>query len=406
VLKKVPFGLSPLAITLSLFLFLTPAICAQPITLRVALYPYVPDKYAVFALLAREFQEQNEGVTLDLIEPVKEYYDGGLLGLDADVYEIDTILLSDMIAAKKLAPVNVSLNGFAPEAVEAVTRDGTIYAVPHWLCGNFLFYRKGDSTIENARTWQELVDGLKKQNKPLMFDFFGRLTLGEFYITMLADRVGIQAAQDQIKASPIPNSQTVSDLNLALSACPSGYCRSNDFHNRTGFYARAFVRGEAHAYIGYSESIHYGLQDVIDACHSDCLSQNDIAVRRLPTLGQDSSKGIGWVDGLGISRDLADRKKDLALKFINYITSPKAYEIVLTPQFMEAPRYLLPARVGAPPDVSIAPLYPAFLAAHAGRTTGTAPELNGHLRTLAGNLNCALPIDRTDTTSRDKCQKQ
>ena len=81
-LKKVPFGLSSLAIAFSIFLSLTVVTRAQPITLRVALYPYVPDQYTVFMLLAREFQRQNEGVTLDLVEPVKEYYDGGLLALD------------------------------------------------------------------------------------------------------------------------------------------------------------------------------------------------------------------------------------------------------------------------------------------------------------------------------------
>lgn len=402
-LKKISSGLSSLAIAFAMFLCLTAATCSQPITLRVALYPYVPDKYAVFALLAREFQRQNDGVTLELVEPVQEYYAGGLLALDADVYEIDTILLSDMVAAKKLTPISASLDGFSPEAVEAVTRDGTVYAVPHWLCGNFLFYRKGDNTIENAKTWQDLVAGLTDQKKPIVFDFFGRLTLGEFYITMLADRIGIKAAQDQINASSTPNSQTVTDLNLVLSACPSGYCRSNDFHNRTGFYAHAFVRGEAHAYIGYSESIHYGLQDLIDACHSDCLSQNDIAVRRLPPLGQDSSKGIGWVDGLGINHDLDGKKKDIALKFVEYVTSAEAYALVLTPQDGEAPRYLLPARVDAVPDAKDAPLYPAFFVAHKGRTTGTAAGLNSHLRDLAVKLNCALPIDRTDTASLKNC---
>src|SRR5258708_1126916 len=107
---------------------------AETITLRVALYPYVPGPQALFAQLAREFQGRNEGAILEVVDPEKDYYDGGLLALDADVFEIDTILLSDMIAAGKIAPLDVSLAGFAPESIEAVTRDGVTYAVPHWLC--------------------------------------------------------------------------------------------------------------------------------------------------------------------------------------------------------------------------------------------------------------------------------
>ena len=95
-----------LALLFGLFVWVVPngaEAAPEAITLRVALYPYVPDRYALFALLAREFQRRNEGVTLDLVEvaPTKDYYDGGLLALNADVYEIDTILLSEMIATAR-----------------------------------------------------------------------------------------------------------------------------------------------------------------------------------------------------------------------------------------------------------------------------------------------------------------
>ena len=90
---------------------------AEAVTLRVALYPYVPGADALFAQLAREFQRQTRRRDPELVEvdPQKDYYDGGLLALDADVFEIDTILLSEMIAAGKIAPLDVSLAGFAPK---------------------------------------------------------------------------------------------------------------------------------------------------------------------------------------------------------------------------------------------------------------------------------------------------
>ncbi len=380
---------------------------APSITLRVALYPFVPDHYTVFALLAREFQRKHEGVTLELIEvdPSKDYYDDGLLTLNADVYEIDSILLSEMVKANKITPLSLSLTGYSPEAIEAVTRNGVVYAVPHWLCGNFLFYRKGDEGVRDAATWADLIKELQRQKKALFVDFFGRLTLGEFYITMLADRLGLQAAQAAVLASDKPDPNVVSDLSEVLSDCPTGFCRSKDLHERTGFYARAFVRGEAGAYIGYSESLHYGLQEAIDNCHAGtgCLSPDEIAVRRLPPLvASSTSDGVGWVDGLAIAAGLHDAKKRVALDFLAFATSADAYQLIVKPGWMEAPRYLLPARVGI--DLSAGPLYSDFYVAHKGRKTGTSEGLNAHLRALSSKVNCALPIDRTDAKTAASCK--
>jgi thiamine pyridinylase len=383
-----------------------PCEAAEPVTLRVALYPYVPGKYSVFALLAREFQRRNKGVTLELVEvpPDQEYYSGGLVALDAHVFEIDSILLSDMLP--KLAPLSLSLAEFSPESVEAVTRNGITYALPHWLCGNFLFYRRGNIAIRDAATWADLTKELARQNLPLLIDMFGRLTLGELYITLLADRVGVTSAEAAVIASDVPDPTVVADLNSILSGCPAGFCRSKDLHDRTGYYARAFLRGEAGAYVGYSESLHYALKEAMDNCRmgSSCISPNDIAVRRLPKLSTTSkAEGIGWVDGLAISATLTDIERDAALKFIEFATSADAYQLVLQPDWMEAPRYLLPARTGLMFSKET-PLYPDLLSMHVGRKTGTAPGLNAKLQSLATKLNCALPIDRTDARTLDRCK--
>jgi thiamine pyridinylase len=398
-----------LSLTLILSTFATASCQAvESVTLRVALYPYVPGQHSVFALLAREYQRRNPGLVLEMIEVPSDpgYYDGSLVALDADVYEIDSILLSDMIG--KIAPLSVSLQGYAPESVAAVTRDGIIYAVPHWMCGNFLFYRKGDTAIRDAVTWDDVTKELARQKKPLLFDLFGRLTLGEWYITMLADRIGVTDAQAAVFSTDVPDSTVIADLNSVLSACPTGFCRSKDLHDRTGYYARAFMRGEAAAYIGYSESLHYALKEGIDNCRvgAPCISANEIGVRRLPKLSSASSaEGVGWVDGLAISNTLNPAKKEAALKFIEFATSADAYKLILQPDWMEAPRYLLPARTGLTFG-NDAPLYSDFLSAHAGRKTGTLSGLNAKLHALAAKLNCALPIDRTDTKSSTSCKTQ
>jgi thiamine pyridinylase len=380
---------------------------ADAITLRVALYPYVPERYALFALLAREFQRRAAGVTLDLVEvePGKDYYDGGLVALDADVYEIDTILLDEMIAANRIAPLDAALAGFAPEAAAAVTRNGIVYALPHWLCGNFLFYRRADTDVRDAASWSDLVRVLARRRDNLFVDFFGHLTLGEWYITMLAEKSGLAPAQAAVLASRTPDPDVIAALETVLAGCPTGYCRSEAMHDRPGFYARAFVHGAAAAYVGYSETIHYGLQEIIDNClpGTGCLAADEIAVRSLPPLVAGSpARGIGWVDGLAVSARLTGAKKAAALAFLAFATSADGYRTVLEPRGLEAPRYLLPARTGLALDGT--PLYRDLYAAHAGRETGTAAGLNARLRTLAERITCELPIDRTDTTTLAACK--
>lgn len=380
----------------------------EPITLKVALYPYVPGRHAVFALLAREFQRANEGITLQLVEP-NDYYDKdeGLLSLSADVYEVDSILLGEMVKAKKISPISISLEGFPPNAIEAVTRDGQIFAVPHWMCGNFLFYRKGDEAIETAATWADLVKVLRARRQALMVDFVGSLTLGEWYLTLLSDRIGLDAAQQAVLKSDVPDPDIVEDLKLILTACPTGYCRSRDYHDAPGYYARRFMRGQADVFLGYSESLHYALQEAINNCGpgSGCLLPDQIAVRRLPSVSaKASNEGIGWVDGLAIASGLEGMKRDAAKKFVTFATSPEGYAAVLQPLWQEAPRYLLPARTGI--GQSESPLYPMLFVAHEGRKTGAALGLNDAVHALAGNLHCALPIDRTDFKSLAKCKKQ
>jgi thiamine pyridinylase len=408
----------PLLRLICALIFVAGAICApfrafaeyqQPITLRVLLYPFVPDQYAIFTFLAREFQRrpENKGITLELVEipPDKDYYADGLITSEADIYETDSILLTDMIKTGKIAPLSLSLSPFAKEAAEAVTRDGKVYAAPHWLCGNFLFHRRGDAAIADAATWADVLKEMNGADKGLFIDFFGHLTLGELYLTLLSNRLGVSGAQTAVMQSAEPDAQALGDMRSILAGCPAGFCRSKALHNKAGFYARAFMRGEARAYVGYSESLHYGVQEVIDGCHpgSGCLDPGEVAVRRLPPLSAvGSNEGIGWVDGLAVAANLNPEKRAAAIAFIEYATSEEAYKLVLTPAWMEAPRYLLPARVGMDWK-SFPPLYPDLISAHAGRRTGTVEGLNAKLRSLSDQITCKLPIDRTDTKTAGSC---
>lgn len=382
---------------------------AEWLTLRVAFYPAVPQRRALFAQLEQHFERMYPGVNVELVETYEEngqtkslaetYYSGGLAKIQADIYEIDTILLTDLIESDRLQPVELPSNDFFTSAVEAVKRGGQIFAVPHWMCGNFLFYDKSDpdvvAVVEQATNWSALVSGLKASNKKLFVDLYGRSTLGEWYLTAYSDIVGLARAQIDVKASTQPDQRAVKALSELVSVCANGFCRSSDLHNRTGYYARAFVRKEAQVYVGYSETVHYGLQDSIDNCRGRCLTSTTIGIRSLPAFFEPrKGNGVGWVDGLGIARSVHGLKKALAEEFIRFVVSDQGYKLVLEPEgdgSTDAPRYLLPAREKL--TILNAPLYPAFLAAHQARGTGTEAGLNEALRLMAPNLNSALPTN-------------
>lgn len=295
-------------------------------------------------------------------------------------------------------------SAYTKEALQAVTRDGKTYAVPHWLCGNFLFYKKGGRQIKNVKTWRELNTILKQRNESIVMDFKGKSTLGEWYLTALSARYGLHKAQIRVLNSDALDQEAVSDLSLMLQACLPGYCRSDDLHDRTGYYSRAFIAGESGAYVGYSESIHYGIQYAIDNCTSTsgCITEDDIAVRKLPALArQDNNDGIGWVDALAIDARLSGARKALALKFIEFIASSDTYKVILQPGRGQAPRYLIPANSNM--KIEKTSLYLSFYKAHAGRSTGTLPGLNIRLRALGKKLDCKLPISRTDTQTLKAC---
>lgn len=176
----------------------------EPTNLKVALYPYVPKGRELFFELEQAFEAKNPGVNLQLIESrldsksdksislFEDYYNGGLLKTQADVYEIDTVLLQAMIEAKKIQPIELPDRRFISSTYKAITFNEKTWGTPHWVCGNFLFYKKNDLAIKNASNLNELTEAFKKDD-PLFIDLKGKSTLGEWYLTGLAVMDGNRA---------------------------------------------------------------------------------------------------------------------------------------------------------------------------------------------------------------------
>lgn len=381
--------------------------CAhEPTTLRVALYPYVPDGDALFFELEEAFEAAHPGVNLEAVRTYTDstgqtqslgayYYSGpkadpvpGLLRAEADVLEVDTVLLGAMVDAGRLQPLAapeapdwLDVDDWIPGSVEATTTGGTQWAVPHWVCGNFVVYSKDNAAIREASDWSALVSAA---SGGLLLDLKGTSTLGEWYLLALAPNDGALAALD----TPSPAPRAVEALATLLGGCPPGYCRSDEFHDKPGLYGRLFARKVAEAYVGYSESLHATLSELMQSCAGTggCVEVSEVAIRALPP-ARGRAAPVGWVDGLGIRAGIAPIQRELAQKFIAFAVSWEAYESVLTPPWGHAPRYLLPARSGW--DRLEPALYPALEEAFGDRQFYS----HGHsaLRDKGGQLDKLLP---------------
>jgi thiamine pyridinylase len=369
-------------------------------TLKVALYPYVPDRHQLFLDLEAAFEDKHKGVDVVLVEPSiwkDKYYKASAHDiaetLKADIYEIDTIRLSDFIDSGVIAPLPpMSFEDFEPMALEAVKRDGKLYAAPHWLCGKVLIYRADAEHIAHAKTWQEFVDGALKHREPVLFDMYGTTTVGEWYLSMLADKKGLHQAEAEVIAMNAPDREVMATLNQLVDVCPDPYCRDEGLHDMTGVYAREFVRKRAIAYIGYTETLYYALEELKTACGpaSACLKEEEIRIRPLPRMTPAATgPTLGWVDGLAISSKIHGRKKELALEFIRDAVSNDTYKKALQPEWPYVPRYLIPAAHRIPYEN--APLYPDIYEAFKGRATATETGINGKLRELTEKqIHCGL----------------
>jgi len=368
-------------------------------TLTVALYPYVPEARDLFSELAAAFAATHPEVKVELVERYTEahshevrvladdYYDGGLLKTEADIYEIDTVLLAEMVRAGKISPIDLPRRDFLPEARTAIQLDDKTWGIPHWVCGNFLFYGRDDAAIARARTWQELIAALQDGGSVLA-DFTGETTLAEWYLTSLAAVDGDLATVARRLRSPDLFPPAVDALRRLLQFCPEDACRSEELHHRPGAHARLFARGQARAYIGYSETLHDGLQEIQQNCRPDdgCRTPDQIAVRALPTI-TPHGRPVGWVDALAVSAKLKDEKRQLAQEFVEFATSWDAYALVLNPPGAAAPRYLLPALAVSHAQPGLEPpLYTDFFEAFGARLIVTAEGLRGRLHEHAKAL--------------------
>jgi thiamine pyridinylase len=370
--------------------------------LKVSLYPYLPDMGSLYWEVESQFEAKYPEINL-IIELNSDYYYAqdstnrhGINFDEADVYELDCVFLKDFIASGKIQKLPSSFGlqetDFLPMA-SISKQDGSWYGAPHWVCGNFLFYRQEDEDLKNVQNLAELEEVMfaRPEGSRLLLNFKGSSTLGEFYMTGLFDEY-----QDYSVAEPFLNPDNISsiildNMNRVVAMTDGNLGRIDDYSDRLGYYARMFARKKGSAYVGYSESIYYMLTETMQSCalEDSCLNDLQLNVGLFP-LSDRGKTPVGWVDMFVIDSAVKSEKLADAADFIRFMLDKETYKAILIPAWGEAPRYILPARTELYTDqelLAAAPLYSKILPVISGTVAITANGLNAKLRQIGKNID-------------------
>jgi thiamine pyridinylase len=389
----------------------TASAATKPFTLHVVLYPFIPDFAGYTKALLSGFasQPKDQGVTIDSIDLSDNYYDKDspkYVGTTtADVYELDSVFLHNFAqgdGVPKVQPLPTQLiegdNPFLASAVSGAQVGTTWYGVPHWVCSNFLFYRKDDAQLAAARTTSDLLAIWPSQptdpRTALLLDLKGKSTIGEFYLMADVDRSNaVNDVYENIKAGLDKTLEP--DLIALRKYCAVGYCRSKQIHNDDPtYYARNFARRNARAYVYYSEGLHDVLAESALKCspQDNCPRDSDIAVNPLP-LDKKGTTPMVWVDSFAVSSTCTGECLRYAIDFIKYATAERTVLSALLGDTTGVPRYLMPARSSLYSNPSLlakAHLYPQFWTMIHQAVAPSTLDLNTNLRAFGGTIDSDL----------------
>jgi thiamine pyridinylase len=375
--------------------------------LKVALYPFIPEFAAAANLIKRNFEAANPLIKLDILDLRSNYYGpedpNYIETADADVFEVDSILLAKFVADKKIQelPADALLPqaDLLANAYIGTQVDGKRYGAAHWVCRTLLFFPKAAAPAFPVRTLADLEafigpgDGVNR----LIVDLKGKLTLGEFYLISAFDRYSdlnrVLTAVDSMDPA------VQDDIIRLLKLCPPGECRDVVSHEDTSIYGRLFAQKHAKALIGYSELLYDVLAES-RTCGDACLSDADLAVSDLP-LDDAGSTPITWVDSFAVNSNCAAQCLEDASVFIRFMNQDSTYLKLLLPDGLEtppapapaAPSYLLPAKAALYSNEALlqhAHLYPELRTLVENSTVPTADQLNAKLRRLGSQLDQKL----------------
>jgi thiamine pyridinylase len=323
----------------------------QKITLRVNLFPYLPDAAGdsfrgMAARIKSEFETQNPSIKLEVtLDKNNDFYN-----LENykdwlrrfDVVEPDTLFLSDLVNSGLIENwENAVESDWQPPAQQAAKVNGKIYAIPQWLCGYFLFSR--DPRIAHAENIRDLVTALKAPHGDIP-EIAGNLNSSW-------DTPTLYLESWEGNHAPIDSDRGIStDLDRETMRCLTQFSKQGEWkgsnpcldktYKDNNLAFTLFANGQVEASFGYSESLF----DILKT------APGDVSIIISPLVLGNTNHPLLFMDGFVLRKGSSQNIKNAARKFVDYMQNPDTYAWIVMSQDAgkpATPRYLIPATVSA-----------------------------------------------------------
>ncbi len=326
----------------------------DPRPLKVVLFPYIPDAAGDgFASLKQrleaDFERTHTDIDVDIVFDANlDVYDlneGGqlseLLGSGsnaAQVVEIDTLIMGDLVSKGWVRPVPLTSGDSHPAAEQAVTISGQSYGVPTYLCSYVVYSHSPDlSSATDGASLVQILSDYAPVAIPLTANYSGSWTLPSSYLDAWAD-TNPTGALSQALALPL-DAPTVSSFETVVKSCTlesgANPCLDGTFADGTQV-ERGFAMGQANGFMGYTERLFFARQANPDMPLPEVIS--------VP-LGTGSAPTV-FVDALVVNARCTGTCAEDAQAFTDFMKDPAVRSLIAfsgdAPQGT-SPRYLLQA---------------------------------------------------------------
>ena len=330
----------------------------QPVKtkLRVALFT-LPDSGPMQDVIRMKWLATHPDVELEFVQWESYKVDPPA---DVDVFEYDAIFLEHLVRqglAAKLAPDEIKeRNDYLQYALEAAKVADNFYGIPRIACTPVIFYRKGDTALEQANSIEDLFGILKdrtnteeepKANEGLLIDLSSSTTCACYYLDAVADASRVYTPDPPLPKESALNPTAVKNLQLLTRMAGKKQALGEDPDKRCEWFSDAKGR----AFVAWTER----LSAIPVAKHEG------LAFRPFP-LAENNAINLLYVDVLSLNPNLTGSRRILALEFANFVASTDvvAATFLVKNQKTGSPQYLLPVRKSIWDDAQFrmaAPLY-------------------------------------------------
>lgn len=312
----------------------------EAITIKVALYPYVPRLDQFKTVLAQQWPAvAPEGVAYELVD--WDCYSSEPPA-DLDVFVFDAIYFDDFHSKGFLKKMEIDpkqKDDIIPFFLQGGMIGDEHYGLPQLGCANLLFYRKSDEALAKADSLDQFAKILGKAAyttaKPpngvgLLTDMSGGTTDSCLYIEAALDLNGQYTTTPKLPTSDELNPKAVANLQEVL--CMSGKATATYEPDPYVAYQRAiwFGEGSGRAAIGFSESM------------SVMAKTDDVAFKLFPYASPDDLN-LFYTDLVGINANVSENKAAAAQAMANLLSSANFFNAISRPTADAAsPQYLMP----------------------------------------------------------------